>query len=115
MIRSIDDFYLQKEEPEKSCFLALRTFILNYNAQMTETWKYGTAFFCYKEKMFCYLWTDKKTKQPYIGIVQGIKIDHPALIQGNRTRMKILMIDPEKDLPVKTMNTIFKEAIKFYK
>ena len=33
----------------------------------------------YQQKMFCYLWTDKKTHEPYIGIVEGNKIDHPLL------------------------------------
>jgi hypothetical protein len=115
MLRNIDNFYLQKEEPLKGCMLALRTFILAYHPNMTEAWKYGLPFFCYNEKMFCYLWIEKKTGQPYVGIVQGNKISHPLLIQGNRSKMKILMIDPGKDLPVKAMAAIFKMALKFYK
>jgi len=25
--------------------------------------------FCYKKKMFCYLWTDKKTDEPYLDLL----------------------------------------------
>ena len=39
------------------------------------------AFFCYKGKMFCYLWVHKKNKQPYLCIVEGKYFDEPFLIQ----------------------------------
>ena len=115
MLRETDNFYLQKNEPVKSCLLALRILILRYDKNISEAWKYKMPFFCYKGKMFCYLWLDKKTQQPYLGIVEGKHIDHPQLIQGERSRMKILMLDPEKDLPVETINTIFKKALIHYK
>ena len=70
--------------------------------------------FCYKGKMFCYLWVHKKNGQPYLGIVEGRRIDHPKLIQENRSRMKIMMLDPTKDLPVRTIGAIFKMAKTYY-
>ena len=60
MLNSIDHFYLQKEEPVKSCLLALRDIILMQDNHITAVWKYGMPFFCYREKMFCYLWVHKK-------------------------------------------------------
>ena len=80
MLRDIDNYFLQKEEPARSCLLALRNYIVNYNSNITETWKYRMPFYCYKGKMFCYLWTNKSTGQPYIGIVEGNKIKHRSLI-----------------------------------
>ena len=65
MIREIDNYYLNKEEPNKSCLLALRGIILDQDTNVTETQKWGMPCFCYKKKMFCYLWTDKKTDEPY--------------------------------------------------
>jgi hypothetical protein len=47
-------------------------------------------------------------------MVDGRLIDHPSLETGNRARMKVLMIDPEKDLPLKTIKIIFKKAIALY-
>ncbi|HZE86218.1 MAG TPA: DUF1801 domain-containing protein [Puia sp.] len=114
MLREIDRFFLDKEEPAKSCLLALREFILGYNEQITEAWKYKMPFYCFKGKMFCYLWVDKKTHQPYLGIVEGNKIDHPLLIMEKRARMKILLIDAEKDLPLKTIRTILSRALRLY-
>jgi hypothetical protein len=43
--------------------------------------------------------------------VDGNKIDHPLLILEKRSRMKIFMLDPEADLPVKPMTAILKEAL----
>jgi len=114
MLNEIDNFYLLSNEPNKSCFLALRDIILGLDKEIKPAWKYKVPFFIYKGKNLCYLWKDKKTSQPYIGIVAGNKIDHPALVQGNRTRMKILRIDPNEDLPVKTIIFILKKALTFY-
>jgi hypothetical protein len=50
MIRDIDSYYLKKEEPNKSCLLALRTIILEQDTDITETQKWGMPCFCYKKK-----------------------------------------------------------------
>ena len=115
MLREIDNFFLQKEEPVKSCLLFLREFVLSYDKNITEAWKYKMPFYCYKGKMFCYLWVNKKTNQPYIGIVEGRKIEHPLLIIEKRSRMKIMLLDPKEDIPVNTVDSILKMAINIYK
>jgi hypothetical protein len=114
MLREIDNYFLQKDEPLKSCLLFLREFILGYDENITEAWKYKMPFYCYKGKMFCYLWVHKKTNQPYIGIVEGKRINHPLLIIEKRSRMKIMLLDAEKDIPVNTIETILKMALNIY-
>ena len=111
----LDNFYLQQTEPVKSCLLALRRIILKQDADITAAWKYGMPFFCYKGKMFCYLWVHKKLLQPYIGIVEGKHFDHPGLIIEKRARMKIMLFDADEDLPVETIEAILKLAIDLYK
>lgn len=115
MIREIDNYYLNKTEPNKSCLLALRTLILKQDVHITETQKYGMPCFCYKKKMFCYLWTDKKTDEPYILMVEGKHLDHPELEEGSRSRMKIFRVNPKKDLRAKTIENILKKALDLYK
>jgi Domain of unknown function (DU1801) len=115
MLREIDNFFLQKEEPVKSCLLALREIILAQDSAITIAWKYKLPFFCYKGKMFCYLWIHKKLQQPYIGIVEGKHINHPDLIIENRSRMKIMLFNPAKDLPIKKIAMILQQAIDLYK
>ncbi|HQX31213.1 MAG TPA: DUF1801 domain-containing protein [Flavobacteriales bacterium] len=111
----LDTFYLTQAEPNKSCLLVLRTIILDQDAHVHETRKYGMPCFCYRKKMFCYLWTDKKTKEPYILFVEGKHLDHPALEQGDRSRMKILRIDPTADLPMVRITGILKNALDLYR
>lgn len=115
MLRDIDNFYLQKEEPVKSCLLALRDIILQQDPHVAAAWKYGMPMFCYKGKMFCYLWVHKKHLQPYIGFVEGKHLDYPALLAEKRSRMKILLVDPEKDLPVKIIKSLLKQALDLYR
>ncbi len=115
MIREIDHFYLDKEEPNKSCLLALRKIILEQDIHVNETRKYGMPCFCYKKKMFCYLWTDKKSDEPYILMVEGKHLHHPQLEEGNRSRMKIFRVNPAKDLPVDTIQSILNDALDLYK
>lgn len=111
----IDNFYLTKEEPNRSCLLALRTIIISQDTYITETRKYGMPCFCFKNKMFCYLWTDKKSNEPYILMVEGKYLNHPDLEVGKRNRMKILRINPNKDLPIKTIESILHSALELYK
>ena len=63
MVRVLDNFYLEKEEPLKSTLLVLREVILSLDTNISHVWKYRMPFFCYKGKMFCYLWVDKDTKE----------------------------------------------------
>lgn len=115
MDNELHNFYLKKEDPNKSCLLALRTIILNQDPHVSETQKYGMPCFCYKKKMFCYLWTDKKTAEPYILMVEGKHLNHPKLETGSRSRMKIFRLNPNKDLPLKTIETIMQKALNLYR
>lgn len=110
----IDQFYLQQPEPIQSCLLALKSLILKNSDQLIQTWKYGMPFFYYNGKMFCYLWVHKKLNQPYIGFVEGKYLEHPALIQEKRARMKIILFDPNKNLPVATINKLLKQALALH-
>ena len=111
----LDQFYLDKEEPNQSCLLALRDFLLNSDTNVSETRKYGMPCFCYKGKMFCYLWTDKKTKEPYLLWVEGKYLDHPTLETGDRARMKIFRVNPSKDLQITTIQSILNQALDLYR
>ena len=115
MLVELDNYYLNKEEPNKSCLLALRSIILKQDEHISETRKYGMPCFCYKKKMFCYLWTDKKTDEPYILMVEGKRLDHPELEAGKRSRMKIFRINPNEDLPIDTIDLILNEALDLYR
>ena len=115
MLEELQNYYLKKEEPNQSCLLALRSIILEQDENITETQKYGMPCFCYKKKMFCYLWTDKKTDEPYILMVEGKYLNHPLLEQGDRSRMKIFRVNPIKDLPIKTINGVLKKALDLYR
>lgn len=113
-MREIDQYFLQRPEPEKSCLLALRSYILQFDVHLQEAWKYRMPFFCYDQKMCCYLWTHKKYGQPYLGLVEGKLIHHPDLLPEKRARMKILLFDPEADLPMDTINDVLSQMIKIY-
>lgn len=113
-MKPIDDFYLDKEEPIKGCLLALKTIITSYNDQIEPRWYYGLPCFMYGSHIFCYLWIDKKSRFPYIAIGKGVNIDHPDLIQGKRTFTKLLMIDPNADIPIEKIHEIFDIAMALY-
>lgn len=111
----LDSYYLKKDEPNKSCLLALRSMILAMDVLVTETRKWGMPCFCYQNKMFCYLWTDKKTDEPYILMVEGKHLDYPQLEAGDRSRMKIFRVNPNKDLPKVSIELILDAALDLYR
>jgi Domain of unknown function (DU1801) len=115
MTPELHAWYLSKDEPVKSCLLALRSLVLKQDSDISETQKYGMPCFCFRKKMFCYLWTDKKTNEPYLLLVEGNRLKHRALEKGARSRMKILRVDAEKNLPVKVIKDILKSALDLYR
>ncbi len=112
MTPDLDSYYLKQHEPNRGCLLALRKIILQQEEHVIETKKYGMPCFCYKKKAFCYLWTDKKTGEPYILFVEGRQLDHPALEKGDRTRMKILRVNPTEDLKVVLIEEVLSSALR---
>ncbi|TDO73072.1 uncharacterized protein DUF1801 [Flavobacterium chryseum] len=114
-MKQLDDFYLNQEEPIKETLLALKEIILKQDQDITNVLKYGMPFFCYKGKMFCYLWIHKKLKQPYIGIVEGKHFDESFLIQEDRSRMKIMLFDSDEDLPLEKIEMVLQKALNLYK
>lgn len=115
MIDKLYDYYFEQEEPQKSCLLVLRDIILAQDKNITETIKYGMPCFCYKKKMFCYLWTDKKKDEPYILFVEGKLLNNSELESGGRSRMKILRVNPNEDLPLDLIVSLLKDALDLYR
>lgn len=115
MLEQLSNYYLSKAEPNKSCLLALRDIILRQDPDITETRKWGMPCFCYKKRMFCYLWIDRKTDEPYILMVEGKYLYHSELEEGKRSRMKVFRVNPNEDLPIDTIKTILYEALNLYK
>lgn len=105
-----DAFYLNQSEPQKGCLLAMRSLLLNFNDDVTETTKYGMPCYCKVNKPFCYLWADKVTHEPNFLIVKGREIEHPMLETGKRSKMKILRVNPSEDLPVSTIHEVLSLA-----
>ena len=114
MSSALENFYIEQEEPQGSCFIALRSIIQQYKYPLTEHWKYGAPFFYYQKRPFCYLWLDKKTKEPYIGMSRSKDIHHPALDLGSRKAYKVMPISPHEDIPVRTIYEVFDLMIKTF-
>jgi hypothetical protein len=110
-----DDYYLNKTEPNKSCLLALRSILLEIDENVTETIKWGMPCFCYKGKMFGFLWVDKKSKNPYLLLVEGKYLDNPKLKKGDRSRMKQFLVNPNIDLPIQEITTVLNQALDLYR
>ena len=114
-MEDVTNFYFKQEEPNRSCFLAMREIVRKANAEVEETIKYGSPCFVYRGRAFCYLWKDKKTNEPYFLLVEGKRLNHPMLEAGNRKRMKILRVSPTQDLLIEVINAVLEEALELYK
>jgi hypothetical protein len=114
-MKALDNFYNSLQEPNKGAMIALREIILAQDEHITPEWKYNTPFFYYKGKMFCYIWIHKKFKQPYIAFVEGKQFDEPFLLQEDRKRIKIMLIDAEADMPIKILQKLIKKGLALYK
>lgn len=113
-LHSEDDYYLSHPEPARSCLLALRRFVLTFDPRISETSKWGMPCFCFEKRILCYLWSDKKTGEPYILMAEGRFLTHPALETGSRIKMKILRVRPDEDLPVEVMRKVLTAGINLF-
>lgn len=110
-----DQYYLQQPEPNRSCLLALRDLILTQDDGITETIKWSSPCFSFRNRMFCFLSVDKKSGKPYLLMVEGRQLHHPALQQGKRKRMKVFTVDPHIDLDIDNLEMILNEALNLYR
>ncbi|TAF33814.1 MAG: DUF1801 domain-containing protein [Cytophagales bacterium] len=114
-MKPIENFYLEKDEPVRSCLITLHQVILSQDTLISCSWSYKMPFFCYKGKPFCYLWYHKKYQQPYIGFVEGFRFQDEFLLQEKRSRMKIMLIDSTQDLPILQINDILQRSLDLYR
>ena len=50
MVEGLNHYYLNKEEPNRSCLLALWDIILRLDTNIAASLKWGMQCFCYKKK-----------------------------------------------------------------
>jgi hypothetical protein len=110
-MRATHNFFHTLDEPYQSCLLFLRDFILASPENISESWKSHTPFYYYRKKWIAFISYHPKTKIIYIAFVDGAKISHPQLVSEGRKKMKILYVDPAKDIDVKTLREIIVKAI----
>jgi|TARA_R110000737_G_scaffold352891_1_gene400893 hypothetical protein len=111
----VNNFYLNKAEPNKSCLLALRDIVKSCDPNISETIKYGMPCFVFNGKVFIYLMVEKKSNQPYLLFCEGRKLDYPDLEMGDRKRMKIFRVDPNADIPIERIQFLIKKAIDLFR
>lgn len=112
MLNPLENYFLKQPEPQQSCMLFLRKWLMEQG--LDEQYKYMTAMYYFKEKTFCYLSYSSKTNKLYVGFIKGHLMKHAKLMQEGRKQIKVLYLNPEKDLPIKTLTEIVKMAKKLY-
>lgn len=111
MLRPVDQWFLSQPEPLRGCLMQLRQLILNHSPKVEERLSYGMPFYYFGKKRLVYLWFHKKLRLPYLGFTDGKLIDSPDLLQEDRSRMKIMLIDPGKEIPVERIIKLIDYAL----
>ena len=112
MLNPLENYFAKQPEPQQSCMLFLRKWLMGQGLE--EQYKYMTAMYYFKGKPLCYLSVSSKEKNLYVGFIKGHLMKHPKLEKEGRKQIKAIYLDPEKDLPVKTLGEIVKMAKKLY-
>ena len=106
--------YLKFTEPNQGCLFALRQIILDHDDDISESIKYSSACFSFKNKILCYLLVEKKSNSPYILFADGHYIEDDELEAGDRKRMKIFRVAADKDIPISKIKLLLSKAIKLH-
>jgi hypothetical protein len=110
----LEEYYENQPKDIRDCLLFCKKFILNYDSNLAEAWKYKLPFFVYKGKSFAYFHHKRKENRLYIGFHKGKDINHPSLLSEGRKQIKIFLLDPQKDIPIKELEEVLQLAIKLY-
>lgn len=114
-LSSVDHYFETLAEPERSCLLFLRQFILDYSDTITEKRKFNTPFYYVNGKWICFISYNPKIKEIYISFVDGFRMQHPQLVSEGRKKMKIFRIDAHEDVDVKALAAALSLAIQLKK
>jgi Domain of unknown function (DU1801) len=112
MLRPADNWFLSHAEPERGCLQQLRQIILAFRPDITEKLSYGMPTYYIGKKRLVYLWYHKTHHCPYIGFIDGNLLNAPDLLAESRSRMKIFLVNPLQDLPVKRIRELLGATIK---
>jgi hypothetical protein len=111
MSQSADNFFLSLTEPDKSCLLFLRDYMLGFSDEITESWKNHTPFYYYRKKWMAFISYDTRTRIIYISFTDGCSMHHRKLLSEGRKRMKIFYVKAEEDIDIESLNKIMKMAV----
>lgn len=109
--QSADNFFLSLDEPDKSCLLYLRDYIINFSDHITESWKNNTPFFYYNKKWMGFISYDRKTRIIYVSFTDGWQMSHKKLVSEGRKKAKIFHVKAERDIDIKSLGEIMRKAI----
>jgi hypothetical protein len=108
MQNTVDHYFMTLREPERSCLLFLRSFILGFSENISEQRRNNTPFYYFHGRWLGFISYHPKTHEIYISFANGNRIEYPGLVSEGRKKMKILYIDPSCDIDVKTIGEILK-------
>jgi hypothetical protein len=110
MLQQPENYFHSLPEPERGCLLFLRDFLLAYPVKLEESWKNHTPFYYCNKKWIGWINYDPKTRGIYISFANGNKMDHPKLVSEGRKKMKILHVDPNRDVDINSLGEILKQV-----
>ena len=112
---SADRFTLDLNPKDGVIVDVLRDYILHFDSEIIETFKYQCPFFMFKG-MFCYLTFDKKIKTVALGFVKGYKLeDRYGLVSTDRKQIRKLHFKEVEDIDEEILQYYFKQALTFQK
>lgn len=103
---------MKQPEPIRGCLLALKNFILELDPNISHHRKFQIPFFYYKDKKLCYLWVTKKKIQ--FGFIEDKTIQPKKEGLKLKDKYQSIIIDPNKDIPIKMIVRNLKKMIKVY-
>ena len=111
-LASTDQYYHKQPEPLQGCLLALKHILLSHNAQITHGRLFQIPFFWYRGYKLAFLWVHRK--KLLLGFVEDLKLVKAEPGLRRRNKYETMEIDPNKDIPVKTITAKLQKLMNNY-
>ena len=95
----------------RELLLAARAWLLEQPYGLREEYKWSTPCFAYAGRHACYLYHQAKRARSYVAFPAGRFLEHPLLRADGRKLIRVLDLDPDRDLPVEAISNCLAQQV----
>ena len=102
----LEDYFEALPEDYREVMLVVRDYLRAAPYGFEEKYKWDTPTYYAGGRYVCYLYYRPKARRAYLGFGRAAGIAHPLLLAEGRAQIRILVLDPGEDVPLRAIGEV---------